>query len=88
MNRVEALDQIPADAAKVTQKVYFDMTIGGDPIGRITLGVFGDETPKTAANFVALGNSFSALTGGHCLSSCLILKTILVRIMRYSLVQM
>jgi len=52
--RVEALDQIPADAAKVTQKVYFDMTIGGDPIGRITLGVFGDETPKTAANFVAL----------------------------------
>ena len=38
----------------VTQKVYFDMTLGGEPIGRIVLGVFGDDVPKTAANFVAL----------------------------------
>jgi len=52
--RAEALDQIPADQAKVTQKVYFDMTAGGEPVGRVTLGLFGEETPKTAANFAAL----------------------------------
>jgi peptidyl-prolyl cis-trans isomerase B (cyclophilin B) len=39
---------------EVTQKVYFDMTVGGKPVGRLVLGVFGNEVPKTAANFVAL----------------------------------
>jgi len=38
----------------VTQKVFFDVTVGGEPAGRIVLGLFGDEVPKTAANFVAL----------------------------------
>jgi hypothetical protein len=40
---------------EVTEKVFFDVTVGGAPAGRIVLGVYGNDTPKTAANFVALG---------------------------------
>jgi len=39
---------------QVTEKVFFDVTVGGAPAGRIVLGVYGEDTPKTAANFVAL----------------------------------
>ncbi|GAX80305.1 hypothetical protein CEUSTIGMA_g7743.t1 [Chlamydomonas eustigma] len=39
---------------EVTQKVFFDVTIGEEPAGRIVLGVYGNEVPKTAANFVAM----------------------------------
>lgn len=45
--------QSPANA-KVTHKVYFDVTIGGEPAGRIVMGLFGDDVPKTAENFRAL----------------------------------
>merc|ERR1712195_374844 len=34
--------------------VYFDMEIGGEPAGRITMGLYGKTTPKTAENFRAL----------------------------------
>jgi peptidyl-prolyl cis-trans isomerase B (cyclophilin B) len=40
--------------AVVTKKVFFDITIGGDPAGRIEIGLFGDAVPKTADNFAAL----------------------------------
>ena len=40
---------------QVTEKVFFDVTVGGAPAGRIVLGLYGEDTPKTAANFVALG---------------------------------
>lgn len=35
-------------------KVFFDLTIGGKPAGRITMELFADVTPKTAENFRAL----------------------------------
>jgi cyclophilin family peptidyl-prolyl cis-trans isomerase len=35
--------------------VFLDVSVGGEPAGRIVLGVYGNDTPKTAANFVALG---------------------------------
>ncbi|KAB5568138.1 hypothetical protein DKX38_001931 [Salix brachista] len=35
-------------------KVYFDMTIGGQPAGRIVMELFADTTPRTAENFRAL----------------------------------
>eukprot|EP00658_Telonema_sp_P-2_P022521 TRINITY_DN18_c0_g3_i1.p2 TRINITY_DN18_c0_g3~~TRINITY_DN18_c0_g3_i1.p2 ORF type:complete len:208 (+),score=78.24 TRINITY_DN18_c0_g3_i1:147-770(+) len=41
-------------AAEVTTKVYFDMEVGGQPAGRIVMGLYGKSVPKTAENFRAL----------------------------------
>ena len=41
-------------AADVTQKVYFDLQAGDEPLGRVILGLYGNDVPKTAANFAAL----------------------------------
>lgn len=34
--------------------VFFDITIGGQPSGRITFELYADILPKTAENFRAL----------------------------------
>ena len=41
-------------AEKITHKVFFDIEIDGEAAGRITMGLFGDVTPKTVENFRAL----------------------------------
>ena len=35
-------------------KVFFDITIGGEPIGKIVMLLYNDTTPKTAQNFLKL----------------------------------
>ncbi|XP_025246221.1 peptidyl-prolyl cis-trans isomerase B isoform X2 [Theropithecus gelada] len=39
---------------KVTVKVYFDLRIGDEDVGRVIFGLFGKTVPKTVDNFVAL----------------------------------
>jgi hypothetical protein len=39
---------------QVTSRVFFDISIDGQPAGRVVLGLFGRDVPKTSENFRAL----------------------------------
>merc|ERR1712142_945082 len=39
---------------QVTDRVFFDLTIGGTPAGRVVIGLYGNTVPKTVNNFKTL----------------------------------
>ncbi|KAM0825548.1 hypothetical protein ACQ4PT_069481 [Festuca glaucescens] len=40
--------------AKVTSKCFFEVEIGGERVGKVVIGLFGEVVPKTVDNFRAL----------------------------------
>ena len=43
-----------AKEGEITETVFFDVSIGGKPAGRIEMGLYGDVVPKTVENFKQL----------------------------------
>ncbi len=47
-------EEAKSKGPKVTDKVWFDIEIGGEKAGRVEIGLFGKTVPKTVKNFVEL----------------------------------
>ncbi|MES1920029.1 hypothetical protein MHBO_001758 [Bonamia ostreae] len=49
-----ALNIVGARTPAITNTVFFDIEADGKPLGRITMGLYGQNTPKTTENFRSL----------------------------------
>uniref|UniRef100_A0A0N4Z283 Peptidyl-prolyl cis-trans isomerase n=1 Tax=Parastrongyloides trichosuri TaxID=131310 RepID=A0A0N4Z283_PARTI len=54
VNSIYSEEQEKPKGPKVTDKVYFDIKIGDESIGKIVIGLFGKTVPKTVTNFIEL----------------------------------
>lgn len=64
------LGSVLAKGPKVTDKVFFDITHGGEKLGRIVIGLYGGSVPKTGkllpdAKLTFKAENFRALATGE-----------------------
>jgi peptidyl-prolyl cis-trans isomerase B (cyclophilin B) len=48
------IPQSPNAEAKITDKVFLDITHGSSSLGRVIIGLYGEVVPITTENFLAL----------------------------------
>lgn len=54
ISQTNASSGAAAELPEITHKVYFDITKGDEPLGRVVIGLFGGIVPKTVENFYQL----------------------------------
>mmetsp|Transcript_10309 Transcript_10309/g.34484 ORF Transcript_10309/g.34484 Transcript_10309/m.34484 type:complete len:212 (+) Transcript_10309:21-656(+) len=52
---------------QVTHRVFMELSIGGEPAGRLEIGLFGEHAPKTVENFLGVIKGFTSKGSGKSL---------------------
>ncbi|GJP40054.1 hypothetical protein CLOM_g24344, partial [Closterium sp. NIES-68] len=50
------------DAPRVTEKVFLDIAVDGAPVGRLVIGVYGEDVPIGAARFAQLAKGVAGVS--------------------------
>ena len=63
---IASLSMAEDTTAEITKKVFFDITIDGESVGRIIFGLYGEIAPRTVENFRALSTCETGMgNSGH-----------------------